>query len=168
MRSCSFISWRRERKGGLILQNHTSIMLLTSLKPRLPLSPCQRKSRQHLQDVSISQLFSHGAVHLPPWHSLDKVPISQTPGITGLWEILLDCIVCIFHFPQQLLLRFFRRSVKPSQQWLIVMEQSHPSVSTAWHKQDEGYLGEALLLFLTDTLTNKKPCSSTAYKELIK
>lgn len=29
-------------------------------------SRCQTKSRQHLQDVSILHLFSHGAVHLPP------------------------------------------------------------------------------------------------------
>lgn len=70
-------------------------------------SPCQTKGRQHLQHVSTSHRFSHGAAHLPPWHLLERASISQTPGITALWEILLDCTVCIFHFPQRLLLRFF-------------------------------------------------------------
>lgn len=93
-------------KGGLD-PTKPHIYHVTHILETKATSPCQRESRQHLQDASISQLFSHGAVHLPPWHSLDRDPISQTPGITGLWEILLDCIVWIFHFPPHLLLRFF-------------------------------------------------------------
>lgn len=41
----------------------------------------------------------------------------------------LHCLY--FPFPPAPSFTFFHRSVKPSQQWLIVMEQSHPSVSTA-------------------------------------
>lgn len=78
----------------------------------------------------------------------------------------LHCLY--FPFPPALSFTFFHRSVKPSQQWLIVIEQSHPSVSTAWHKHNEGYLEETLLLFKLIPWQTIKILAPTVYKELTK
>lgn len=84
-------------------------------------SHCKIKSRQHLQDVIISHLFFHGAVHLPSCH------LSESYRLPNPWNhsavrnsARLHCLY--FPFPPAPSFKFFHRSVKPLQQWLIVMD----------------------------------------------
>lgn len=124
------------------------------------------KSRQHLQDVSISHLFSHGMIHLSSWHFFGFSYHLPNPWNHSVVRNTAQLYCFYFPFPPAPPFKFFHRSVKPLQEWLIVMDAKsffsvYSLAQTRWR------LPWSLLLFKLIYL-HKKSCSSTAEKEFIK